>query len=273
MFMLIIWLQGIWLPQHGVDFDETPLLAGICMLPLTVGMLASGPTSGILSDRYGARGFATGGMIATAFAFVLLWLLPTDFAYLTFAAVLLFDGHLDGDVRLTQPRRGDEQPAATGPRCRRRDEPDLPEQCAGAVGRHLLLADDRRTGREPAAHAQLRACTRTACRLPRRRAIGKVPPVSVLFAAFLGYNPVKSLVGTHVLDKLLGAQPGGAHRPLVLPAADLLAVPRRPAHGLRVRDRRVPRRGRRLGATRRRVPPQEAAAEPEQTTEASIVRA
>ena len=63
MFMLIIWLQGIWLPQHGYDFTETPLWAGIYMLPLTVGMLIAGPTSGYLSDRFGARPFATGGML------------------------------------------------------------------------------------------------------------------------------------------------------------------------------------------------------------------
>ena len=89
MFMLIIWLQGIWLPQHGYDFTKTPLWAGIYMLPLTIGMLISGPTSGYLSDRFGARPFATGGMVATALSFVLLMLLPIDFSYPVFAAVLL----------------------------------------------------------------------------------------------------------------------------------------------------------------------------------------
>ena len=69
MFMLIIWLQGIWLPQHGYDFTETPLWAGIYMLPLTIGMLLAGPTSGYLSDRFGARPFATGGMVLTALGF------------------------------------------------------------------------------------------------------------------------------------------------------------------------------------------------------------
>ena len=81
MFMLIIWLQGIWLPLHGYDFTETPLWAGIYMLPLTVGMLVAGPTSGYLSDRFGARPFATGGMIGAAISFALLMLLPTNFSY------------------------------------------------------------------------------------------------------------------------------------------------------------------------------------------------
>src|SRR5436305_2067174 len=92
MFMLIIWLQGIWLPQHGYDFTRTPLWAGIYMLPLTIGMLVAGPTSGYLSDRFGARPFATGGMIGTALAFVLLSALPTNFSYPVFAAVLFLMG-------------------------------------------------------------------------------------------------------------------------------------------------------------------------------------
>ncbi len=81
MFMLIIWLQGIWLPLHGVDYADTPLRAGIYMLPLTIGMLIAGPTSGYLSDRFGARWFATGGMLGRRVRFVLLSLLPIDFAF------------------------------------------------------------------------------------------------------------------------------------------------------------------------------------------------
>ncbi|HEY2007074.1 MAG TPA: MFS transporter, partial [Solirubrobacteraceae bacterium] len=92
MFTLIIWLQGIWLPQHGYDFAETPLWAGIYMLPLTMGMLIAGPTSGFLSDRFGSRPFATGGMLGAAGSFVLLLLLPTNFPYPLFAAVLLLNG-------------------------------------------------------------------------------------------------------------------------------------------------------------------------------------
>src|SRR6185437_13721518 len=81
MFILIIWLQGIYLPQHGYSFEDTPLWAGIAMLPLTVGFLAAGPVSGYLSDRFGARPFATGGMVITAVSFLLLDLLPVDFTY------------------------------------------------------------------------------------------------------------------------------------------------------------------------------------------------
>ena len=91
-FMLIIWLQGIWLPLHGYTFADTPLWAGIYMLPLTLGFLIAGPASGAVSDRFGARAFATGGLLLTAATFVGLILLPADFDYLLFAALLALNG-------------------------------------------------------------------------------------------------------------------------------------------------------------------------------------
>ena len=81
-FILIIWLQGIWLPLHGYSFTDTPLWAGIYLLPLTAAFLISGPVSGHLSDRYGARGFATAGMLVFGASFVGLMLLPVNFPYL-----------------------------------------------------------------------------------------------------------------------------------------------------------------------------------------------
>src|SRR3984957_10895287 len=92
MFILIIWLQGISLPIHGYSFENTPLWAGIAMLPLTVGFLIAGPASGWLSDRFGARPFATGGMGGGALSFVLLELLPVNFEYWQFALILLMNG-------------------------------------------------------------------------------------------------------------------------------------------------------------------------------------
>ena len=81
MLMLTIWLQGIWLPIHGYDFEITPLWAGICMIPSRLGILLLGPLSGRLSDRYGARYFATIAMILTAVGFLLLLMLPVNFKY------------------------------------------------------------------------------------------------------------------------------------------------------------------------------------------------
>ena len=92
MFILIIWLQGIYLPLHGYSFENTPLWAGIAMIPLTVGFLVAGPVSGFLSDRFGARPFATGGMLLAALSFGLLELLPVNFTYWQFAGILLLNG-------------------------------------------------------------------------------------------------------------------------------------------------------------------------------------
>src|ERR671927_1793635 len=91
-FILIIWLQGIWLPEHGYDFAQTPLWAGIAMLPLIAGFLLAGPVSGYLSDHFGARPFATGGMLLAAASFVLLMELPVDFSYVWFALILVLNG-------------------------------------------------------------------------------------------------------------------------------------------------------------------------------------
>ena len=92
LFVLIIWLQGIYLPRHGYSFSQTPLWAGIFMVPLTVGFLVAGPVSGWLSDRFGARPFATGGMVVAALSFLLLELLPINFTYWQFALILLLNG-------------------------------------------------------------------------------------------------------------------------------------------------------------------------------------
>src|SRR5207344_1122755 len=91
-FMLIIWLQGIWLPLHGYSFERTPLWAGIYLLPLTASFLVAGPLAGSLSDRHGARTFATGGMLLAAATFGLFTLLPVNFSYPPFAALLLLSG-------------------------------------------------------------------------------------------------------------------------------------------------------------------------------------
>ena len=92
MFMLVIWLQGIWLPLHGYDFTRTPLWAGVAMLPLTLGFLIAGPVSGALSDHFGSRPFATVGMLVAALSFFLLELLPVNFNYYEFGGLLLLNG-------------------------------------------------------------------------------------------------------------------------------------------------------------------------------------
>jgi hypothetical protein len=112
MFLLIIWLQGIYLPIHGYSFSRTPLWAGIAMLPLTVGFLVAGPVSGWLSDRFGARPFATGGMVVAAASFAMLQFLPVDFVYWQFAGILLLNGIGMGLFASPEPGRDHEQSPA-----------------------------------------------------------------------------------------------------------------------------------------------------------------
>src|SRR6202012_528531 len=91
-FMLIIWLQGIWLPLHGYSYSQTPLWAGIYLVPLTVGFLLSAPLAGILSDKFGAKSFTVGGSVLTAATFLILVFLPVNFTYWQFAVIVVLNG-------------------------------------------------------------------------------------------------------------------------------------------------------------------------------------
>ena len=201
MFMLIIWVQGIWLPLHGYSFERTPLWAGILMLPLTLGFLLAGPLSGYLSDQFGARYLATGGMVVAAISFVLLMLLPVNFSYLGFALILLLFGTSMG--AFAAPNRAAVMNS-------------LPARHRGAGGGMnatfqssaqvlsigifftLMIIGLSSTLSTTLTHGLIANGVPAAV----AHRIGALPPVSVLFAAFLGYNPIKSLVGAKVLGKL-----------------------------------------------------------------------
>jgi MFS family permease len=201
MFMLIIWLQGIWLPQHGYAFTETPLWAGIYILPLTFGMLISGPVSGYLSDRYGARPFASGGMLGAAISFGLLMLLPINFSYPVFAVVLAFNGISMG-MFASPNRAGVMNSLPPGDRGAGGGMNQTFQNSAQVMsvgifftlliaGLSTSLPHALRTGLE--AHGVSAAAAQHAAGLP---------PISVLFAAFLGYNPIQHLLGRHALAGL-----------------------------------------------------------------------
>ncbi len=201
MFMLIIWLQGIWLPLHGFSFSQTPLWAGIAMMPLSLGILIAGPLSGWLSDRYGSRPFATGGMIVTGLAFVFLTLLPTDFRYIVFAAIILLNGL--GTGAFASPNRAavmnslpaEHRGAGSGMNTTFQNSAQVLSigvffslmilGLSSALS-HSLVAGFR-------AHGVSQAVAERAAHLP---------PVSVIFAAFLGFNPIQHLIGAQTLASL-----------------------------------------------------------------------
>ncbi len=194
MFILIIWLQGIWLPQHGYSFSSTPLWAGIYMLPLTAGFLVAGPVSGYLSDHFGARPFATGGMVVAAASFGLLEVLPANFSYVWFALLLLVNGLAMG--LFSSPNRAGIMNS-------------LPPRQRGAgagmtatfqnaamvlsIGIFFTLIIVGLSSHLPATlYAGLRARGVPAA---TAASISHLPPTSALFAAFLGYNPMQTLLG------------------------------------------------------------------------------
>ena len=155
-FILIIWLQGIWLPEHGYDFSQTPLWAGIYMLPLIAGFLVAGPASGCLSDRFGARPFATGGMLARGAELRAADRAARRLRLRLVRADPAAERDRHGPLRVAEQRRRDEQPAAVPARRRRRHARHLHELGERALDRRLLLADDRRPRLGPAACAARR---------------------------------------------------------------------------------------------------------------------
>ncbi|WP_405984889.1 MFS transporter [Streptomyces sp. NBC_00872] len=201
MFILIIWLQGIWLPRHGYSFEETPLWAGIYMLPLTIGFLIAGPFSGWASDRFGARSFATGGMVLAAGTFLALEELPVDFGYPMFALILLLNGLAMG--LFTSPNRAaimnslppDQRGVGAGITTTFQNSATVL-----SIGIFFSLMIAGLAGSLPGALTHGLAAQGVPAADAAR--VAALPPVGVLFASLLGYNPVRTLLGPHVLAQL-----------------------------------------------------------------------
>jgi MFS family permease len=201
MFMMIIWLQGVWLPLHGYDFARTPLWAGIAMLPLTAGFLIAGPLSGILSDRYGSRPFATGGMLAAALSFALLELLPVNFSYPAFGALLFMNGLAMG--AFAAPNRAGVMNSLPSQRRGVGSGMNSTFQNSGqvlSIGIFFTLMIIGLSATLPSALYHGLVAQGVPATAAQQAA--NLPPVSTLFAAFLGYSPVQHLLGANVLSAL-----------------------------------------------------------------------
>jgi MFS family permease len=205
MLMLTIWLQGIWLPLHGYDFQVTPLWAGICMIPSSVGILLLGPLSGRLSDRYGARYFATIAMILTAVGFALLLALPVNFSYPWFAAVIFLDGMSMGMFMspnmaaimnsLPPEHRG----AGSGMRATLMN---IGNPISMAIIFSLMVI-----GLNASMPAALyNGLVQNGISAHIAHQVASAPPVGYLFAAFLGYNPLQTMIPASVLNSLPAQQ-------------------------------------------------------------------
>jgi MFS family permease len=193
-FMLIIWLQGIWLPLHGYAFKDTPLWGGIFLLPLTGGFVFSGPVSGWLSDKHGARWFASGGLLVSAVAFAGLLFIPTDFSYWEFAVLIfvagagmgLFSAPNAAGIMNSVPAK--QRGAASGMLATFQNSGFV---LSIGIFFTLMIAGLAATLPTTLTHGL------AAQGVPHAIAfkIGSLPPVGSLFAAFLGYNPVAQLLG------------------------------------------------------------------------------
>lgn len=204
-FILIIWLQGIWLPEHGFPFETTPLWAGIYMVPLTIGFLVAGPVSGVLSDRYGARAFATVGMVGAAATFLALLALPVDFDYRAFAVLLALNGLAMG--LFSSPNRAaimnslpaHQRGAGAGMTSTFQNAATV---LSIGVFFSLLIAG-LSTTLPTSLHDGLMAQGVPELAADR---VAALPPVGILFAALLGYNPIATLLGPQVLGALTPTQ-------------------------------------------------------------------
>ena len=193
-FMLIIWLQGIWLPLHGYSYSQTPLWAGIYLLPLTLGFLLSAPLSGVLSDKFGAKAFTVGGALLTAATFLVLIFVPVNFPYWEFAAVIALNGF--GTGLFVSPNRAEmmnsvpaNQRGAAGGMI----ATFMNSASVLSIGIFFSLMVAGLASKLPA--SMFSGLTAQGIPASAATTISHLPPIGVLFAAFLGYNPMQQLLG------------------------------------------------------------------------------
>ncbi|WP_043401123.1 MFS transporter [Mycolicibacterium llatzerense] len=200
-FMLIIWLQGIWLPLHGYDFESTPLWAGIYLLPATVGFLVAAPVAGTLSDRLGARPLAVGGMLLMAATFVALLMIPVNFAYWQFALLVFLNG-VGGGI-FTAPNAAAimssvpaaQRGAASGVRSTFFNAGN-----SLSIGIFFSLMIIGLANTLPSALSS--GLQQQGVSADVAHQVAELPPVGSLFAAFLGYNPIGELLAPfHALQQ------------------------------------------------------------------------
>lgn len=200
-FMLVIWLQGIWLPLHGYNYDVTPLWAGIYMVPLLVGFLLMGPLSGWLSDRFGARPFSTLGLLLQALGFFLLTVIPLNFDYLWFALIIFMLGI--GQGMFSSPNTSsimgsvpaEQRGVASGIRATLQNSGTIM-----SLGIFFSLITSGLAASLPATLA--RGLTNAGVPADVAAKLAHLPPTSTLFAAFLGYNPIGTLLPPAVQQAL-----------------------------------------------------------------------
>ena len=204
-FMLIIWLQGIWLPIHGYAYDATPLWAGIYLLPLTIGFLIAGPLSGWISDRRGARALSTVGMLIFGASFIGLLLVPTDFRYLWFSVLVLVNGI--GGGMFSAPNATavmNSVPAESRGSAAGIQAAFMNSGMVLSIGIFFSLMIVGLSRALP--NSMYLGLTSHGVSSAQAHHIADLPVVGSLFASFLGYNPLQSLLGTQAATHVTNSQ-------------------------------------------------------------------
>lgn len=192
MFMLIILLQGIWLPLNGYSYESTPFWAGVFMLPLTLGMAIMGPISGHMSDKYGPRWISTTGMVINTMAFLILASLPYNFDYWVFAIALFTMGIGSGmfgspnTASIMNSVPAQDRGVASGMQYTIMNTAFTISM--GIFFTIVIVGISQRFPEEITSSFTSIGASQLA------PLFNQIPPTGALFSAFLGYNPVGTML-------------------------------------------------------------------------------
>jgi MFS family permease len=200
-FVLVIWLQGIWLPLHGYSYAQTPFWAGIYMLPLTIGFMVMGPISGVLADRYGSRVLSTIGMLLCAIGFGGLMLTPVNFTFSTFAIAIMVIGVGMGlfvSPNITAVMNSvpaEHRGASSGMR-------STFSNAANTVSISWIFAIVTIGLATHLPTALYQGLIQDGVPANVAQQVANIPPTGALFAAFLGYDPITSMLPAATMHQL-----------------------------------------------------------------------
>ncbi len=163
--------------------------------------------SGLLADRFGARPFATGGLAIVSLSFVALLLLPVDFNYWAFAA-LIFLNSIGMGMFIAPNQAGIMNSLPANQRGAGAGMAGTFNASAQvlSIGIFFTLMILGLAATLPSAlyHGLIAQGVNSATALR----VSHLPPVGSLFASFLGYNPMQTLLGHATLAQL---PPATAH--------------------------------------------------------------
>ncbi len=200
MFLVIIWLQGIYLPLHGFSYTQTPFWAGIYMLPMLLGMVIFGPIGGALTDKYGARIFATSGMIVTSIGLFLLTLLPYNFNAIQFELIIFLIG-IGGGLFAAPNTTAIMNAVASKDRASANGMRMTINNVSSTISMAIFFSITITIFSQKLPSAMISSATAIGVPYQLALRLSNIPPSGALFGAFLGVNPI-SVIPSQLLSTL-----------------------------------------------------------------------